>query len=72
MSEQVFKNVYITEQNDTWDLIAFKIFGDEKYTSQLLLNNPELSKIVFFPAGISLIIPQIEKNNTGVELPWIR
>ena len=35
MSEQA-SNVYITETNDTWDLIAFKILGDEKYTSHLL------------------------------------
>ena len=70
MSEQV-SNVYITEQNDTWDLIAFKVLGDEKYTSHLLSSNRELSKVVFFPAGVALIIPEIEKNKTGVEPPWI-
>lgn len=70
MSEQV-SNVYITEQNDTWDLIAFKVLGDEKYTSRLLSSNRELLKVVFFPTGIALVIPEIEKNKTGVEPPWI-
>ncbi len=70
MSEQA-SNVYITETNDTWDLIAFKILGDEKYTSHLLECNSQFSKIVFFPAGVALIIPKIEKSKTGVEPPWI-
>ncbi len=70
MSEQA-SNVYITKTNDTWDLIAFKVLGDEKYTSHLLESNPQFSKIVFFPAGVALIIPEIEKSKTGVEPPWI-
>ena len=69
MSEEV-SNVYITIQNDTWDLVSFKVLGSEKYTSKLLACNPELSKIVFFPPGIAIIIPDIEKFKTGVEPPW--
>ena len=39
---------YKTEQNDTWDLISFKVFGNESYTEKILQYNSQLSKIVFF------------------------
>lgn len=61
---------YKTEQNDTWDLISFKVFGNESYTEKILQYNSQLSKIVFFPAGIILKIPTIEKVKSGVEPPW--
>lgn len=69
-SEQLFKT-YLTVENDTWDLIAFKIFGDEKYTSHLLKENSELSRVVFFPAGTILIVPEITKDNIGGLPEWI-
>lgn len=69
-SEQLIKT-YLTVENDTWDLIAFKIFGDEKYTSHLLKVNPELSRVVFFPANIALIVPEIPEDNIGGLPEWI-
>lgn len=69
-AEQSFKT-YQTIENDTWDLIAFKIFGDGKYTSYLLKANPELNKIVIFPAGVLLKVPDITQNNVGDMPPWI-
>lgn len=69
-SEQLFKT-YITTENDTWDLIAFKIFGDGKYTSYLLKANPEFSRVVFFPAEIILIVPEITEDNIGGLPEWI-
>lgn len=68
--EQTFKT-YKTTENDTWDLIAFKIFGDEKYTSHLLKANSELSRVVFFPAGTILIVPEITEDNIGGLPEWI-
>ena len=68
--EQIFKT-YITVENDTWDLITFKIFGDEKYTSHLLKANPEFSRVVFFPADTVLIVPEIAEDNIGGLPEWI-
>jgi len=56
MQEQVYK----TEAGDTWDLIAFKLFGNENLMKELLEENIELSEIVIFPAGVELSIPEIK------------
>lgn len=68
--EQSFKT-YKTQENDTWDLIAFKIFGDTKYTSHLLKVNPSLTKAVFFPAGVLLKLPEV-KGSEGDVPPWVK
>jgi len=73
VSEQATKNnVYITEQNDTWDLIAFKCLGDESFTPNLFKANLELTRIVLFPPNVAIIIPEIEIERTGDEPPWAR
>jgi phage tail protein X len=64
-------NVYTTELNDTWDLIAFKVYGNEKYTKELFKANPELTKIVFFPSNILVVVPKISKSQIGGVPPWI-
>ena len=46
MQEQVYK----TEAGDTWDLIAFKLFGNANLMQELLEENTELSEIFIFPA----------------------
>ena len=30
------ENTYTTKQGDTWDLIAFRVYGDVKYTGWLI------------------------------------
>lgn len=67
--EQSFKT-YKTLENDTWDLIAFRLFGNAKYTSYLLKSNPDLTKAVLFPAGVLLKIPDIVETEGDVP-PWI-
>lgn len=64
-----YSSKYITKQNDTWDLISFKLFGDEKYTSHLLKSNVELNKIVIFQAGMTINIPSITQRDEVP--PWI-
>ncbi|MBR8701463.1 MULTISPECIES: tail protein X [unclassified Fusobacterium] len=63
--------VYKTEQGDTWDLISFKHYGTEIYSSQIARYNPTYIKYVIFPAGINLLIPTIEnEKNKGGNPPW--
>ena len=62
MQEQVYK----TEAGDTWDLIAFKLFGNENLMQELLEENIELSEIVIFPAGVELSIPEIKEDKKRV------
>lgn len=64
--------VYKTVQGDTWDLIAFRQYGNEFFTKPLLEANPRYIDMVIFPSGISLLIPELpssyaEDANTP---PW--
>lgn len=68
--EQSFKT-YTSVENDTWDLIAFKLFGDCKYTYNILKMNTDFTKVVFFPAGVILKIPDINESGGDVP-PWVK
>lgn len=61
---------YTTVQNDTWDLISFKIFGTEIHSRVICKNNPTYMKIVIFPAGIELNIPEIKEQEIGGAPEW--
>lgn len=51
---------YVTVSGDTWDLIAYQQMGDEKYMKNLIAANPQLSEVLRFSGGTSLIIPDLE------------
>ena len=44
---------YTTIQGETWDNIALKVYGSEKYTSLLMENNYPHLDILVFPSGYS-------------------
>ena len=48
---------YITIQGDTWDMIAKKVYGNEKYLDILMQKNFPLLDYLVFPAGIEVLIP---------------
>ena len=67
--------VYRTVSGDTWDLIAFKIYGSEGYFHDLIRSNLRLIDIAIFDANIPIIIPEItdEENDNDERLPpWKR
>ena len=53
---------YRTEQGDTWDLIALRMYpkiGAEQLMDFLLEYNPEHIYTVIFPANVILNIPEV-------------
>lgn len=46
--------IYTTVLGDTWDSIAYRLFGDSKAYNSLLELNQEYSNIVIFSAGIKI------------------
>lgn len=52
-------DTYRTVQGDTWDLIAKKVYGDEKKLDVLMGNNFALLDYTVFPASILVNIPEI-------------
>lgn len=64
-------NKYITEQGDTWDNIAFKLWGSEYLFPLLLEANQKHNEIVFFPANIELTVPDIDVDEYTERPAWL-
>ena len=63
---------YTTKQGDRWDMIAFKVLGNENYMSQLLAANKQPREVYIFPAGVVLTIPEITEETASTAPPWRR
>lgn len=50
---------YTTVLGDTWDIIAKKVYNDEKYVDVLMRNNPPKLDICIFSAGVELSAPAL-------------
>ena len=48
---------YTTKSGDTWDLIAFNIYGAEVYMSLLMRANYEHLDTLIFRSGVVLNVP---------------
>lgn len=62
-------NTYTTKQGDTWDAIAFKVYGDVKYTGWLMQNNFPHLDIFVFEAGVVLQTPAPQEDDQATDLP---
>ena len=61
-----------TISGDTWDILARRIWGDEKLMHKLLEQNPEQRFRVIFPAGVVLTVPDVEISPSSSAPPWRR
>lgn len=53
-------NSYMTIQGDTWDLIAYKVWGSEYLLPLLLEANPKHRNTIFFTGDVVLNVPSID------------
>jgi phage tail protein X len=53
---------YTTLQGDAWDLIAYRIYGDESYMKYLIEANWDYADVLVFPSGIALAIPDLPEE----------
>ena len=64
---------YLTSQGDTFDLIAYDLYGNEYLASDIVELNPEYSGELVFDAGIELKVPVYEERNESERVaPWRR
>lgn len=64
--------IYTTVAGDTWDIISYKTLGNEMYKNKILEGNLASRETVVFPAGVSLIIPDIDPAVSEELPPWKR
>lgn len=67
-------STYTTISGDTWDYIAFKVYGNEYVADVLMQANPQHLDTAIFSAGVQLVTPAIEESFTQMnELPpWLK
>ena len=63
-------STYTTIQGDTWDVIARKIFGDTKYTGNIIMANLRYMDYFVFPSGIELSVPDVDTTQPSAPVPW--
>lgn len=65
-----YRKQYSTKQNDTFDKIAYELYGDERVASYIIAANPEYSNVVIFSAGVKLYLPKLERVETSTLPQW--
>lgn len=60
---------YTTVSGDTWDIIAYKLFGHEERAKELIEANPLHALIVVFSDGITLTVPEVSAPTDYSSLP---
>lgn len=53
---------YTTIQGDTWDLIAYRFYGAEKYMRYLYEANWRYADVLVFSSGTVLTIPDLPEE----------
>lgn len=53
---------YTTIQGDTWDLMAYKLYGHERYMKLLADANKPLVDYMVFPSGTVINVPEIPEG----------
>ena len=62
--------IYSTLGDETWDQVALKTYGAERFANVLMNANPAYQGVVFFDSGMVLIIPQLTSGTLTAVMPW--
>lgn len=60
---------YVTAENDTFDLIAYRQYGDEFLASLIIQENSRHADTIIFDSGVKLKIPVINIKEVESSLP---
>lgn len=61
---------YTTVQRDMWDSIAYTQLGSVDHTDKLINANLRYREYYTFPAGITLVLPEIKERVGNTLPPW--
>ena len=69
------QKVVVTQAGDTWDRLAKKLYGDERFMDRLIKANLVHRMTVVFSSGVVLNVPDVDSASSeqDVNLPrWKR
>lgn len=61
---------YVTVQGDTFDNIAYKVYGNERHMKALIEANWPLLETYIFPGGIEVDCPELPDDDAGNAPFW--
>lgn len=60
-------------QGETFDMLAYRLYGEERMSYYIRIYNPRYADIVIFNGGEELKIPVVEEaESTDTLAPWRR
>ena len=62
--------IYTASERETFDQIALRVYGDEKYAYLLLQTNPQYSHKIMMDGGEVLTVPDMPKDKRTELPPW--
>ena len=65
-------STYTTIQGDTWDMIAYKVYGKDACMAKLIEANDDLAHLAVFSSGVKIACPDIEPAASKILPPWRR
>lgn len=54
-------DTYRTIQGDSFDAVAYRLWGDERLAARLIAANADYADVLLFEAGVTLSIPSVER-----------
>lgn len=68
------QRIYISTQGDWWDMIAMNVYGRRRGNEHLMFRlieaNYHLREVSHFPAGIAVVVPEVDVVTTIPLVPW--
>ena len=49
-------------QGDTWDMIAYRLFGNEAYMEEMMMENLPYIDTLVFSSGTVLSVPELQEG----------
>ena len=64
---------YRTVQGDTFDSVAYRLWGEPRLAHLLMRANPSFMEVVIFSGGVELAVPEYTPQPVQTELPpWMQ
>lgn len=64
---------YMAKAGDSFDLLALKMYGDDKLAGYISDYNPDFADVILFEGGEKLMIPVVNNPETEDTIaPWRR
>lgn len=64
--------IYTASAKETFDEIALRVYGDEKYAYLLLAQNPTQCHKIMMEGGETILAPDMPRDGSSDLPPWKR